>query len=191
MGEQNLTPGRLNAPSDKAKGYIYDPVTDTWYPIFSDADGYQYTKGMLKDPDTLDWVAAQQGITKNDSLTVTFSGGSVSVTNMIPAVETGLAKDSSISNAQPRKLQDGSGNSITSTLGALDTNIKSQALQVYNDGTDMYVCHAAPGSLLSANVWAIQKISTAVGVQGLWANGAATFVNAATDLPTVKGYSYS
>ena len=57
----------------------------------------------------------------------------------------------------------------------------------YLDGTDIYLCEAVPGSALNASVWRIQKIDSASDIRVEFASGAATFVNPATDLVTVKG----
>jgi hypothetical protein len=56
-----------------SKLYGYDPVEEQWIQIKSDSDGSQYTKQMVKDPDTLSWVPATQSVIKTDSLAVTAS----------------------------------------------------------------------------------------------------------------------
>ena len=155
-----------------------------------------------------DVVTVTGGTGQVADVKVTLDSESVSVSNMIAAVETGLAKDSSlgtggtlhsdITTTQPRKLQDGSGNAITSTGSALDVNVKSSdkasennlALHIYFSGDDIFVCKASPGAALSASVWQVKKLNTASDISGVWANSAATFINPATNLATVQGLTY-
>jgi hypothetical protein len=53
--------------------YNQDNDSKLWYPAKGDAEGYQYSKGMVKDPDTLAWVPATQSVIKTDTLAVTAS----------------------------------------------------------------------------------------------------------------------
>ena len=105
-----------------------------------------YARGYVWDVNTLQWVKMQQPVLEAGDITV---GGSVSVSNMIPAVETGLAKDStltggtlrgavSVSNAgggSAVNIQDG-GNSITvdgSVSAAISGSISNTAFGVTGD----------------------------------------------------------
>jgi hypothetical protein len=63
--------------------------------------------------------------------------------------------------------------------------------QIYFDGSDIYMCKALPGSILSDPIWQVIKYNTTSDISGRYANGAATFINRATNLETVKGLSYS
>jgi hypothetical protein len=65
------------------------------------------------------------------------------------------------------------------------------ALQLYEDGSVLYLCKAVLGSGLSDAVWQIAKIDTSTGVAKQWCDGDALYNNTATDLATVKGHSYS
>jgi len=58
-------------------------------------------------------------------------------------------------------------------------------LKIYSDASYDYYCHAAPGSALSASAWRVRRMDADGSVT--YAGGAATFVNAATNLSTVQG----
>lgn len=60
----------------------------------------------------------------------------------------------------------------------------------YADATYSYVCHAVPGSALTAEVWRVMRITTATSDTG-FADGNAKFDNVATDLATVAALSFS
>jgi hypothetical protein len=62
---------------------------------------------------------------------------------------------------------------------------------VYFDGTDIYECEAVAGSATTSAVWKVEKWDTASAVIGLFANGAGTYINLASDLATVKALSYA
>lgn len=65
------------------------------------------------------------------------------------------------------------------------------SVQMYEDGSNIYVCSAVMGSSLSSSVWQIKKVDTTSGVRIQWANGNALYNNKATDLATVKDITYS
>ena len=65
------------------------------------------------------------------------------------------------------------------------------ALKVYESGTVLYVCTAAPGSILTNAVWRIMKVDTTTGVIITWCDGNSNYDNLATDLATVAALSYS
>ena len=64
--------------------------------------------------------------------------------------------------------------------------------EVYKDGNDSYICEAPINSALSDSAWRVSRLTqnatTAPSVR--WAEGGATNL-AATDLATVKAYTYS
>ena len=65
------------------------------------------------------------------------------------------------------------------------------ATAIYEDGDSLYICKAAIGSALDAEVWQIQLLdSGAVPNQLLWCDGNSNFDNTATDLATVRSHSY-
>lgn len=70
-------------------------------------------------------------------------------------------------------------------------SLPAMATVLYQDGTDIYVCEAPPGTALNAAAWQIQYINTASGVVIQWCDGNANFDNTATDLSVVAGHSYS
>lgn len=48
-----------------------DPADGLWASLAVDSDGYLYAKTYVKDPDTLLWVPAVQGLKASDTLEVT------------------------------------------------------------------------------------------------------------------------
>lgn len=114
-------------------------------PIFAAPSRVEIQK--VYDPDTMTWVAMTQPSGG--------AGGDVNVTNMIPAVETGLAKEA--------------------TLQELVAN---RALRVdAATSTVIYVGAADPGALDSAAVWQIVKFDTTTGVVQTFADGNDNFDN--------------
>ena len=65
------------------------------------------------------------------------------------------------------------------------------ALKVYESGTVLYVCTAAPGSILTNAVWRIMKVDTTTGVIITWCDGNSNYDNLATSLAVVAALSYS
>jgi hypothetical protein len=63
--------------------------------------------------------------------------------------------------------------------------------QVYFDGDDIYVCQAVAGTALGDPLWQVEKFNTASDISGIFADGVDTFTKSATDLATVKAYSYA
>lgn len=103
------------------------------------------------DPGTMTWVAMVQP-----------GGGGVStdvnVTNMIPAVETGLAKEV--------------------TLQSLVDLLDNTTLQFDSSASPtLYLGVAVPGSATSAAAWQITKFDVSSGVVQTYADGDANFDN--------------
>ena len=61
---------------------------------------------------------------------------------------------------------------------------------LYEDGTVLYVCSASPCSAVSDAVWQVKKVDATTGVKVTWADGDANYDNLATDLATVKAFTY-
>jgi hypothetical protein len=87
---------------------------------------------------------------------------------------------------------DGVNDGDVSTANPMPVREVALKEKLYFDGGDIYACQAYPGSLLSSAVWQIKKYSIIeTEITSGYANGAATFINRATNLETVKGLSYS
>lgn len=103
------------------------------------------------DPGTMTWVAMVQpgsGGTASD----------VNVTNMIPAVETGLAKET--------------------TLQSLVDLLDNTALQFDSSASPiLYLGVAVPGTATSASTWQITRFDVTSGVSQAYADGDANFDN--------------
>jgi hypothetical protein len=65
------------------------------------------------------------------------------------------------------------------------------AIVVYESGTMLYACKAPIGAALASASWQIKRIDTSSGVVIKWAQGDSNYNNAATDLATVSGYTYT
>jgi len=103
------------------------------------------------DPDTMTWVAMVQPGSSG-------TGTDVNVTNMIPAVETGLAKDV--------------------TLQELVDVLAQTALQFDASASPiLYLGAAAPGSATSSAVWQITRFDVTSGVSQTYADGNVNFDN--------------
>ena len=74
-----------------------------------------------------------------------------------------------------------------------EVNAESQptALKMYEDGLDLYVCKAEVASSLASAVWQVKKINTSADLSITWADGNSKHDNLATNLATVKAFSYS
>ena len=71
------------------------------------------------------------------------------------------------------------------------STVATLALVLYEDGSVIYVCQAAPGSAVASAVWQVMKVDATAGVVIQYADGDIEFDNVATDLATVKALSYS
>ena len=80
---------------------------------------------------------------------------------------------------------------IVPVSGTVAVSEDNDALVLYEDGTDLYVCKAPVGTAVASAVWQIKKIATSSGVVITWAGGNANYDQAATSLAIVKAYSYS
>lgn len=103
------------------------------------------------DPGTMTWVAMVQpgsGGTATD----------VNVTNMIPAVETGLAKETTLQE-------------LVDLFGSTALQFDSSASPI------LYLGVAVPGSATSASVWQITRFDVTSGVVQTYADGNSTFDN--------------
>lgn len=87
--------------------------------------------GYVYDDDLMAWVAAKQSVVSTDNLTV---AGSMAVTNMIPAVETGLATQASLAvvktNTDKVVLTPASGSVSSSGNNTCVTPTSGKKLQV-------------------------------------------------------------
>jgi len=61
--------------------------------------------------------------------------------------------------------------------------------QFYSDDDYTYICKATPGTALSSTSWQVKRLDSSGSKR--YAGGDANFDNAATNLSTVQGYSYS
>lgn len=113
----------------------------------------QVERQKVYDPDTMTWVAMVQP-----------SGGTVgtdvNVTNMIPAVETGLAKEVTLQ-------------AIADALGAGATAIRFDGAA----SPILYLGVADAGSINSAAVWQITRFDVTSGVTQTYADGDALYNN--------------
>lgn len=81
------------------------------------------------------------------------------------------------------------GGTVASTLYKMQVLNDSDATYTYQ-----YVCEALSGSLVTAPVWRIKKVTTTIiggDISVLWADGNTNFDNVATDLATVSAFSYN
>lgn len=75
--------------------------------------------------------------------------------------------------------------------GSMSIGESFKKTQVYFDGDDIYVCQADAGVALSQPKWQIEKFNTTSDISGIFADGVDSFTKEATDLATVKAYSYA
>lgn len=121
-------------------------------PIF--AAPSRVEKQKVYNPSTMMWEAMTQPSGG--------SGGSVTVTNMVPAVETGLAKEVTLQSIDA---------GIAALAGEFATRVDTSASPL------IYLGLAAPGSASSAAVWQVTRFDTTVGVIQTYADGNTNFDN--------------
>lgn len=134
------------------------------------------SKGLVWDPVAEAWVEAVGTVS-----------GSVSVSNMIPAVETGLAKeaggnlasiDGKVSKCDTDNVAISSLPAVTGSVDIDDTTQYATRMAIDSvDGNISYVGRSAVGSIDGDPVWQIKMIDETVGVIITFADGDADYDN--------------
>ena len=153
------------ANSGGAIAFIFGQEDNQWNSLKADSEGYLYSKNMVKDYITLQWVPAQN--TKVDVAGDLVIAGEMEINNFPIGFNI-----NNFPATQP----------VSGTIGVSEDN---KDLIVYEDGDILYVCRGAIGSIKSDAVWQIKKVD---GMNITWAHGNANYDNQATDLATVEGY---